>query len=443
MEPSSNAPARSSFLAISEASTPTPAINPTPISQGAPAPASIFSISANSAPAPASFLSISAPSTATVIATVGAPPPNAFLHTAPKQFVGEYGESIHSITPRDYILGSFVSTILAVVFSIPWHILASALKKMEPFYQLQNVNGAKAEDSLLLDYRECNNVVATFKAVRRGHFLVWWSGLVSILVLFLPPLASESVFIGFISDGDCSKSSAREDCVPLLSVYPVAARLVQGILSAIAVLTFALGLSLWRKCSGIFADPSSIAGVATIFQDPELIEDFRSVHKPAPSTGDLKATLSGHRYRMGTSMGREGGLSYGIVKVASTQPVESPPHRTSNFSGRKYASVALDAVDEGAVLSKSTKQKTPGTSLGLHPAVITIFTFFVSGLAVLVIYYNKVGTNTGFERFMSSESFGASFLFTAFGVILKTYWTFLDDSTTPSLLLHPTFTFGD
>ena len=28
---------------------------------------------------------------------------------------------------------------------------------------------------------------------------------------------------------------------------------------------------------------------------------------------------------------------------------------------------------------------------------------------------------------MASESFGASFLFTAFGVILKMHWTFLDD----------------
>ena len=45
----------------------------------------------------------------------------------------------------------------------------------------------------------------------------------------------------------------------------------------------------------------------------------------------------------------------------------------------------------------------------------------------LIIYYNRLGSQTGFERFMDSNSFGTSFLFTAVGVIIKLYWTLLDD----------------
>lgn len=42
-----------------------------------------------------------------------------------------------SLTPKEYIIGAFVPTLLAVIYSIPWHLLASAIQEMGPFDQLQ------------------------------------------------------------------------------------------------------------------------------------------------------------------------------------------------------------------------------------------------------------------------------------------------------------------
>jgi len=118
------------------------------------------------------------------------------------QEVTHQDQAVDYVSPGDYVVGAFVPTILAVLFSIPWHILGSAIKEMEPFYQLQRSNGALAADSLCLRYRSSINVVSTLSAIRNGHFIVWWSGLLSLVVLFLAPLASEAVFIGFVARDD-------------------------------------------------------------------------------------------------------------------------------------------------------------------------------------------------------------------------------------------------
>lgn len=77
-----------------------------------------------------------------------------------------------SVTPRDYLVCAFVPTILAVLFSIPWHLLVSAIKEIERLYQLHSADGALAENSIALEYRAPISAVATFVAIRKKHYLV-------------------------------------------------------------------------------------------------------------------------------------------------------------------------------------------------------------------------------------------------------------------------------
>lgn len=136
-----------------------------------------------------------------------------------------------------------------------------------------------AEGSIALDYRASINVIATLSAITKGHFLVWSSGLISLLVLALPPIASQIVFIGFIGFiGKCTVASGREECSPELSVYFVAARVLQGILTFIAILTLALAAAIKRGKSGLYANPLSIAGLATLFQNDHAVESFRRLN---------------------------------------------------------------------------------------------------------------------------------------------------------------------
>lgn len=255
----------------------------------------------------------------------------------------------------------------------------------------------------------------------------------SLVILILAPLASETVFIGFVGEGRCTATSGRQACLPELSVYPVAARVVQGILAFVAVITFALAIAIMQRKSGVYANPLSIVGIATLFQDQRLIEDFRRLNAYAPSSKALHLALHGNRYRIGTYSEVVSNNSYGMVLLhGNASPVES--HRTSSLGGKKYASVAVDAVEDHT----TPKRRKPNSSHWLHPATVVAFALFVVGLEALVIYYNRVGTDTGFERFMDSDAFGVSFLFTAIGVILKMYWTLIDDGESTSSLLTAT-----
>ena len=345
-----------------------------------------------------------------------------------------------SVTKREYLIGAFLPTVLAVLFSIPWYILFTAVQEMEPFYQLANPQGALARDSICLDYRAYVNVVSTVKAGLRGHFVVLWAGLCSIAVLALAPLASETVFIGFVGEGRCTATSSRDACHPQLSVYPVAARAVQGILSLVAVLTICIAITISRRNSGVYANPSSIAGIATLFQNQTLIDEFRQLDPDGFGSRRLEAQLQGNRYRLGYFQHRCGSMDYGIMRHTEASSYSDDTEHKSQY-GRSadpnknstYTTVSVTPVE-----AEPTQPRKPKFDCFLHSATTVAFAVFVSGLLTLVVYYNQTGGDTGFERFMNSQTFGVAFLFSAVGVMLKMYCGVVDDdlrATNPHHLL--------
>ena len=326
----------------------------------------------------------------------------------------------YSVTPKEYLIGAILPTLLAVVFSIPWYLLASAIQEIEPFYQLQRPEGVSAENSIALDYRASISIVATFNAFRKGHFLVWWSGLASMVVLIVPPLASESVFIGFV--GECTATSGRKACTPSLNVYPVAARILEGLLAFIAVVTLALVVAILRGRSGVYANPLSIAGLATLFQNSQVIESFRRLNPYCTSTKMITSGLRGRQYRITNYVDDEGNPAYGLVMCYQDPAAVQLHAQTSTHAGKKYASVSVTAMEEH---TRPLPQRTL-TNIFVHPITIVIFAVLVVGLEVWIIYYGKTEGDTRFERFMDGQSFGVGFLFTAIGVMLKMYWSLLD-----------------
>lgn len=328
------------------------------------------------------------------------------------------------VTPYEYVVGGILPTVIAVIFSIPWHLLALAVKEIQPFYQLQHPDGATAQDSIGLDYRYSINAIATFTAMRKGHYLVWWTGLISMAILFVAPLATGTIFIGFT--GLCTATSGRQNCFPKLSVYPVGARILQGILGFIAILTFFLAIAMLRKRSGVYANPLSIAALATLFQNQQVIEDFRRLNPYYTDTKMIRAALRENRYRIGPYVDHEGAKCYGLTKCHDDHALMDPNYQTSFRKGQKYSSVSVTSVED----HQRPKKRISLASLFIHPAAIITFAIFVAGLEVLIIYYNRTGGDTGFERWMDSQSFGVGFLFTAVGVILKMYWSILDEGKT-------------
>ena len=365
------------------------------------------------------------------------------------------------VTKGDYIIGCFLPTILAVIFTIPWHILASAVKEIEPFHQLHKPEGATADKSLALTYRASVNFVSTINAMINGHYLVWWSGLCSLIVLILAPLSSETVFLAYVGSSNCDPFKSRETCIPQVSVFPLAARIVQGILAFVAILTFGLLIALFRLKTGVYANPLSIATLAALFQDQRVVDDFRKIESYyPPEAREFRKTLEGQRYRIGQYVDSDRQHRYGLYSLSEAPydphpnkaapppyPQDQPKHPL--FAQKTaYTSVSVNPLDDPDPLSphaprflapQDRKRPREWFTYTTHTACILLFTCSVLGLLFLLIYYNALPNTRAFEQFMTSGSFGVNFLFTSLGVVIKMYWTVLDDDirlNAPYRLLH-------
>jgi len=218
-----------------------------------------------------------------------------------------------------------------------------------------------------------------------------------------------------------------------LSVYPLAARVIQGILAFVAIVTLALAVDIWHNRSGIYADPWSIAGLATLFQNRRLIELFRRLDPSLKSPKALKSALQSHRYQIAPYLEVDGESGHGIMICQSDTLSEDSDVRTSFQNGKKYAAVHMNIIEDHTVPAHHKRRRTIATIL-TQSGVIIIFAFLITGLEALVIVYSKTGGETAFERFMDNDAFGVRFLFTAVGVMVKLYWSLLDDGKPSSLL---------
>ncbi|KAL9047006.1 MAG: hypothetical protein Q9206_006924 [Seirophora lacunosa] len=308
------------------------------------------------------------------------PPEQAAVHQHQQPYPCFPGEM------REYLVGAFLPTALAVVFSIPWHILFAAVQDIEPFYQLNHPQGVLARDTIYLDYRASVNVVAVIKAGWRGHFVVFSAGLCSIAVLILAPLASETVFIGFVGRGT-----------------------MHGNLHS------------------------------------RLVDEFRNLdpHCAFIDNKSLQMQLRGNRYRLRHFQHLDQSMDYGIERciapITDCDDIATSPHdsRTTSHKNKKKKLTTGTVTPVDAELQRSRK---PRQDYLVHPATVTAFVLFVAGLLTLVVYYYSTGGDTGFERFMDSQTVGVTFMFTAIGVLIKMYWAVLDDNLRAThpyrLLLH-------
>ena len=305
------------------------------------------------------------------------------------------------------------------MFSIPWHLLASALKEMEPFYQLHQPGDILASKSLPLDYKGSINAIATIHAIGKNHLLVWCSGLISLFAFVVAPLASETVFIGFVGQ-DCT-ATIKAVCGPRLSVSKMTARILQSILSIIAIFTVALTIAPARKKSGVSSNPRSISGVAALIHDKQLEEDLRRLNPYVTDKRPLVAALQGQRYKIGFWYEPNEGKCYGLMSCESISELEKRHIRKPNKNTKPL--IAINPVEE-KFYHRSLRMIFK--NLLIHPISIVFYGLLIIGLEVIVIYYNQTVGDTPFERFMDSQGFGITFLFTAVGIVLEKYWNLLD-----------------
>ncbi len=332
------------------------------------------------------------------------------------------------ITLVQYVSVAFIPLILAVVYTIPWRILDSTIRELEPFYQLARPGGAFAERSLCLNYGASFLITMPFKSIYRGHFIVGWSSLISLAVLLLAPLSSEAFFVSL--SGTCGPNMPKGSCHAVWGVHPGLVRGIQGILSFIAVLLILLLGFNFNRNSGVFSEPLSIVGLASLLYKSPVLKDFREIDSLVKNK-ELKSILSGRRYALSHFVSADQRPCYGIVNVNTD--VETGFATKTARSGNKGRYKLVVGSKSNAIATaetasmNSTRSRSAKVWWVVREKLYYIAAFvLLGGLLALISYYHWTSADTGFERFMDSQGFGVRFMMTGLGVAVKLFWSGID-----------------
>jgi hypothetical protein len=312
---------------------------------------------------------------------VGAPPPGSWSSPA-----------------STYFLGAYVPTLFAIMFSIWWKCIYARLKEMEPFYQLTKPEGVEAKESLLLSYSGSMLPVVLWKSLWSRHWLTLIGAVNSVLLTICTLFASSTLYLKGEGD-DCGVianaiGDMNKDCDIRLKMQPALGFILGIFLFAVVLLAIFVKIFIQRRSSGIFAEATSIAGIASL-TTAKLSQDSRHCFW---DSGCLYALASSKSHRINS-----------IVESRSVA------HQTSvwpSFSGQ-------------VPIQRSGK----GGHWEMKPLSLICFFMFETAILVLIVYYafvSKPGTGDVLEDFMDSESIGTRIFMTCLGLGTKFYWGWIE-----------------
>jgi hypothetical protein len=204
-------------------------------------------------------------------------------------------------------LYSFIPSVIGMLLYLWFQSLEMGLRKLQPWAELGEFNGATADRSLLLDYTAELPISCTLSAFDGGHYRVAITSLLSFLFILLPTI-SGGIFFPLTTPTDevrmIPNLPAFYICITLLILY------LMGL--------FALVPN--RRLMHLPHDVDCLAEIISFVHDSRILEDaaFRSPRSKADlSTRLMAAQADGRdaRYAFGSYIGRHGKTCFGIEKL--------------------------------------------------------------------------------------------------------------------------------
>lgn len=297
-----------------------------------------------------------------------------------------------------YFLGAYVPTIIAIMFSVWWKCIFARLKEMEPFYQLRKPGGAEAKESLLLSYSGSILPIVLLESLRSSHWLTL-IGAVNLLLLTICTLFASSTLYLKGEGYDCgvienALGDVNRDCDIHLKMQPALGVILGVFLFVVALLALLVIITLQRRSSGLFAEATSIAGIASL-TTAKLSQDSRhSFQGPR------------RRYALASSSSNR---TNSIIELPSVTPQTCV---WPSFSGQT-----------------SIPKPKKDNHWEMKPLSLSLFFILEIAILVLIVYYgfvSKPGTGNVLEEFMNSDSFGIRIFMASLGLGTKFYWGWIE-----------------
>lgn len=263
------------------------------------------------------------------------------------------------------------------------------------------------------------------RAIANGHIYMFLVSSTAYLIDFLAPLSSELLMVD-VKHGCIPPPNANPNhpCLPpRLVVHSLPARIIQGILGLVVISVFLIAILGWRRHSGVFANPSSIASMASLLHHPEVVQDMKNMQHM--SDEELEIRLKRQTWKLDYYSDEvTGTVRYGVIPgLRVTKAVTYG----ATFSEPSYTAVPNtrgEANEFGFNNHGSGGRRHIWRTVG--DAVLVVF---LLGLFGVTLAYYLDGNNDGFNRFFNSEGFGPKFILVAGAGVVVMQWRRLERGT--------------
>ncbi|GAB1319462.1 hypothetical protein MFIFM68171_09672 [Madurella fahalii] len=322
---------------------------------------------------------------------------------------------VYYISKGEYFVGFFLPTLLAVMLTIPIRMIDLAAKQLQPWHALTHKNGASAEESLCLRTGGIYGISSSVRSLAGGQALVFLTTMLTLSSIFLVPLSAEAVSLKL--HGSCSKTDFR-GCAMTLGVFLAPARATIALLGFMVILMLLIMCVLSRWRSGVTTNPWTIASIASLSTNPGV----RAVFSRLPTGRGGRIThqrlvtaLDGKTFKLEYFFNHSAALDYGIVPHDEVDAAEEKLDAVSSAGSKSPLETEIPET------SRKAEHHLPFLMLSYTGRIA--FLLSLTGIMVLILYYNNTGGDTAFERFMSTQNFGVRSLFTLVGVSVTFFWS--------------------
>jgi len=283
------------------------------------------------------------------------------------------------------------------LYKLLWHALYNSVHVIAPFLPMLSSHGAAAE-MLLLSY-----ISPTLLSNPTRTWPIALSTLAYIATLALGSLAAESLFTDTIYCLQGAPSTSSNPCPPRLSNNVDTIRLLQGVLALLGLVCVGM---MWmfrhKRKTGLYADPSSISGLASLAQNPEIVSLCQELSQH--SAKGIENELNLGRFRLGLYPTSSSSFKYGIF----------PVKYESSLSSSSYPSPSR---------TSTTNKSWAKRHLSLDGILDPIFAILLLSLLAVLAAYAELWDHSALHDFFSSEHWGPRFILVACGTLVSIQWS--------------------
>ncbi|KAK5089599.1 hypothetical protein LTR24_006060 [Lithohypha guttulata] len=202
-----------------------------------------------------------------------------------------------------FFVWKYLPTMITIGYSVLFSIMDFNVRRLEPYYQLSQPQGARASASLNLDHLTMFQYFVPFNAARLGQWTVFASTFANIIAATIAP-ALQNPSINFEKNPACNITQdgriARNIQCPdpdmqkfWVLVDPIWSRLLTAAYVIVGLTLIFLFIQLRRK-SGLLSDPKGIAGIASMATKSHILQDFKGLD--LATRGDIHKRLARRTY---------------------------------------------------------------------------------------------------------------------------------------------------